>query len=744
MMPKSLSRKILATVAFMAIGIGTLTSQLITYYYGERLMHDATSEAKNIARNLALDATDKILINDRVGLQKLIDDQLASTPFVSYIIISRDGYVLSHTFPAGIPQGLISTKLRSGNETEQLKWVVNEEKKRFFDVAWPIFGGKAGFLQVGVSEAPYRKQILGMRIKMSLLTLVILCVALILCGLFIRRITRPLLVLTEAVDKIGEGNLETKVPVTGDTEVAKLSQAFNQMMARIQDHTGKLTDYAEQLKKKNIELDRSHQQTRAAFEISREIGALQNLSSVCVYLVQKLQTVVTCRSMQIFTFGNSGERLFRFSDNELTQISRESSRMAFEFLSKFDAMAFIREDLSVPLPLAVSAEKAQSLVIFPVYYENDLQGATVVACPGDCKCVTKELDVIQMILDQVAGPLRRVVYQEEEIIALKNNIKNPVGFAGLIGRDPKMQVLYKLIEDIATSDATVLIQGESGTGKELVARAVHDRSQRKEKPFIVINCSAYPATLLESELFGHEKGAFTGAVRQKPGRFEQADGGTVFLDEIGEISPMAQIKLLRILQSRKFERLGGEKTRTLDVRIIAATNRNLVDEVQSGAFREDLFYRLNVIPIDLPPLRYRRNDIPLLARHFLARFAAEQGKTIDGFDSEAMRCLFGYPWPGNVRELENCVEHAAVICKDTQITLNDLPQSIIEGRRNDDEVVPAKALSKTIAQTEKEKLVDALTNCGWNKSKAAVKLGISRSSLYNKIKKYNIAPPTIH
>jgi DNA-binding NtrC family response regulator len=308
-----------------------------------------------------------------------------------------------------------------------------------------------------------------------------------------------------------------------------------------------------------------------------------------------------------------------------------------------------------------------------------------------------------------------------------------------------MQVLYKLIDDIAPSDATVLIQGESGTGKELVARAIHARSLRHNKPFVVINCSAYPATLLESELFGHEKGAFTGAVRQKRGRFEQADRGTVFLDEIGEISPTAQIKLLRILQSKKFERLGGEKTQSIDVRVLAATNRVLVDEVQGGTFREDLFYRLNVIPIDLPPLRQRRNDIPLLAKHFLLRFAAEQGKPVQGFDSEAMRLVFSYTWPGNVRELENCIEHAVVLCKGDQITVGDMPPNIVDQQHSRSRGKPAAVpLSSSIAQTEKEKLLDVLTQCGWNKKQASQKLGISRSSLYNKLKKYRIAPPTIH
>ena len=314
-------------------------------------------------------------------------------------------------------------------------------------------------------------------------------------------------------------------------------------------------------------------------------------------------------------------------------------------------------------------------------------------------------------------------------------------FNGIIGKDPKMQVIYKLIEDIAPTDATVLIEGESGTGKELVARAIHQRSARGEGPFIVINCSAYPATLLESELFGHEKGAFTGAIRQRAGRFEQADGGTVFLDEIGEIPPSAQIKLLRVLQTQKFERLGGEKTIEVDVRILAATNKDLLQEVKNGEFREDLFYRLNVIPIVLPALNKRRNDILLLAQYFLRRFAAEQGKKVEGFRSEAMRLLLNYYWPGNVRELENSIEHATVLAKGDHIEISDLPSALHDAFSSPNDAAGAHG---TLMETERVLLIDVLEECSWNKKQAAQRLGISRSTLYDKLKKYQIAKPTTH
>jgi two-component system response regulator HydG len=332
------------------------------------------------------------------------------------------------------------------------------------------------------------------------------------------------------------------------------------------------------------------------------------------------------------------------------------------------------------------------------------------------------------------------VSQEEEICEIESRVETTAEFSGIIGKDPKMQLIYKLIEDIAPTDATVLIQGESGTGKELVARAIHRRSPRKNKPFVVINCSAYPATLLESELFGHEKGSFTGAIRQKSGRFEQAHGGTVFLDEIGEIAPSAQIKLLRVLQTQKFERIGGEKTLNVNVRIIAATNKELLQQVKQGTFREDLYYRLNVIPINLPPLSERRNDIPLLARYFLRRFAAEQGKKIDDFSPESLRLLLDYPWPGNVRELENTVEHATVLAKGSRVETSELPAVLHRA------TISATDVGKppTLIDHEKKLLQEVLGECGWNKKQAAERLGISRSTLYDKLKKYQINKPTTH
>jgi two-component system response regulator HydG len=355
----------------------------------------------------------------------------------------------------------------------------------------------------------------------------------------------------------------------------------------------------------------------------------------------------------------------------------------------------------------------------------------LVACDAECHCVRNELDVVTITLHHAAGAIHRANLYEEELRALRLRVDADSGYAGIIGKDPKMQVIFRLIDDVAPTDATVLIQGESGTGKELVARAIHERSPRALKPFVVINCSAYPSTLLESELFGHEKGAFTGALRRKIGRFEQADGGTVFLDEIGEIDPAAQIKLLRVLQQQTIDRLGGEQSIRVNVRVLAATNKNLGEEVRLGRFREDLYYRLNVIPIDLPSLRERPKDIHLLARHFLTRFAREQAKPITAFRSEAMRKLIDNPWPGNVRELENTIEHAVVLAKGSEIELRDLPTALVEFEIP----VEAKPYNPTIVESEEKLIRDVLAACSGNKAEAARQLGISRSTLYEKMKK---------
>lgn len=312
-------------------------------------------------------------------------------------------------------------------------------------------------------------------------------------------------------------------------------------------------------------------------------------------------------------------------------------------------------------------------------------------------------------------------------------------FGDIIGDSPKMQQVFKVIQRIAQSDVTVLVRGETGTGKELVAAAIHKRSNRKDEPFIKLNCAAITDTLLESELFGHEKGAFTDARETRKGRFELADGGTLFLDEIGDISSSAQVKLLRVLQEREFERVGGSKTIKVNVRLVAATNRNLEQMVKDGKFREDLYYRLNVIPIDLPPLRERGDDIKQLVNFFLERSMKNHKKVVTITD-EAMDALCNYPWPGNVRELENTIERIVLMGNEEGINKYDMLLLLpaLNDQKLKSEYKPISKKVLTLEELEKEAIIEALENNDFNQSSAAVELGITLRQIGYKIKKYEI------
>jgi two-component system response regulator AtoC len=319
----------------------------------------------------------------------------------------------------------------------------------------------------------------------------------------------------------------------------------------------------------------------------------------------------------------------------------------------------------------------------------------------------------------------------EENIALQQKLEKRYRFENIVAKSPRMQQVIEVIKVVAKSNATVLITGETGTGKELVARAVHSQSYRRDKPFVAVSCAALPESLLESELFGHEKGSFTGAYAQKKGKFEAADGGTLFLDEIGEMSTNIQVHLLRVLEEKEFARVGGNEPIKVDVRVISATNRDMKQAVTQGKFREDLYYRLNVVNIELPPLRERTEDIPLLAKHFLKGFALENQKEITGFSPQATDFLLKHDWPGNVRELENAIERAVILAQNAVIEAADLSQQ---------ELVPAGSTSpgKNLKQVEKKHIQDVLAETRGNYTEAARILGISRMTLYNKAKAYRL------
>ncbi|HHP7233584.1 MAG TPA: sigma-54-dependent transcriptional regulator [Desulfobacterales bacterium] len=367
---------------------------------------------------------------------------------------------------------------------------------------------------------------------------------------------------------------------------------------------------------------------------------------------------------------------------------------------------------------------------------SSVQSAVEALKTGAYDYLTKPLD-----FEALKITLERALEHTElrsENQALKERLREDFDLGKIIGRSRAMKELLEMVAMIAPSEATVLISGESGTGKELIARAIHHNSPRREHPLVVVNCAALTDTLLESELFGHEKGAFTGADRRREGRFMQADGGTLFLDEIGETSAAMQAKLLRVLQEKEIQRVGGEETLPVDVRVLAATNRDLLQAVESGQFREDLFYRLNVVALEIPPLRERREDIPLLAQHFLGKFAEKNRKDVKGFTPQAMDMLLKYEWPGNVRELENAVERAVILLTGDHVTEKQLPMSITRALEDETPAPSQLDLSRTrpLEEIEKDAILAALEAAGGNKSEAARRLGITRKTLHKKLKRY--------
>jgi two-component system, NtrC family, response regulator HydG len=332
--------------------------------------------------------------------------------------------------------------------------------------------------------------------------------------------------------------------------------------------------------------------------------------------------------------------------------------------------------------------------------------------------------------------ISEVVQKEEELLSLKAMLSREEGFYGILGQSPDMLRLFDLIVKVASSDAPVFIQGESGVGKELVARAIHEASPRTRGPFIKVNCAALNENLLESELFGHTKGAFTGADRNRIGRFEAASGGSIFLDEIGDVPLSSQVKLLRVLEEREIERVGDHQPIPVDVRIITATNRNLEELIRQGRFREDLFYRINVVPLRIPSLRERLDDLPLLVEGFIERLCQKTGKAINGLTPGAMDCLLSHSWPGNCRELQNAIEYAFVLCPEGQIRREFLPARLVKENH------PLAAVSGEVhgMEAERRELIDALRKTQGNRTEAARLLGFSRVTLWKKIKKSGIDP----
>lgn len=417
----------------------------------------------------------------------------------------------------------------------------------------------------------------------------------------------------------------------------------------------------------------------------------------------------------------------------------EDAASALDLLER-ESFAVLLTDLRLPSEDGMKLIlRAKSLPHPPVCILMTAYGSEEVAVEAMKRGADDYISKGRLKIDELEMRIARVLRQqtlEVENISLRKQLDAKFGLENITGESAAMREIFSVVQQVAPTRVTVLIQGESGTGKELIAKAIHHMSPRARHPMVTVHCAALSPTLLESELFGHEKGAFTGAYERRQGRFELAQGGTLFLDEIGEIDQSTQVKLLRFLGERTFERVGSNKTLTADVRVLAATNKNLKELVTTGAFREDLFFRLSVVEITLPPLRERPEDIPILAEEFIREFARENGKNVNGLTAETLEALRAHPWPGNVRELRTAMEHAVVLCRGDRITLRDLPPMVrhsVSPPAGGETKPSANKDNVTLQDAEKDLIIRALQDAKGNRTAAARKLGISRRTLHRRL-----------
>ena len=511
----------------------------------------------------------------------------------------------------------------------------------------------------------------------------------------------------------------------------KRAQKKLELRRKLKEYTHNLENL---VRERTEELQRAQEQIKTFYEVSRYVSENTSLKETIDFVLKKIKEMVNYDYALPLIFNSKKYNFVNIEGYDSPNILGNWTQ-AYSIASMTEPIDMKRWR-SKKLPLTGSLKKFSYISSIPIVKEKEVMGSIILASYNSGSFSAQNMRFIYLMLSQTSGVIKRIILQNEQLERLHNQIKMLSGYGDIIGKDPKMQRIYQLILDIAPSNATVLIQGESGTGKELVARAIHMNSPRKDKPFVVVNCSAYPQALIESELFGYEKGAFTGATQRKLGRFEIAHEGTIFLDEVSEIPFPSQVKILRFLQFQEFERLGGTETIKVNVRVIAATNKDLNEEVKKGNFREDLYYRLNVIPINLPPLRERKGDIPLLAEYFLKRLSTKSGKGIKELSPSAMQSLINYNWPGNVRELENVLEYAFVLTKGKVIGAKALPPAL----RSSD-ISWNKDKIASLEDNEKKFLIEMLNEFSWNKLQVAKRLGISRSTLYAKLKKYKLEAP---
>jgi len=491
------------------------------------------------------------------------------------------------------------------------------------------------------------------------------------------------------------------------------------------------------------ELEKAQRQLESLFETSRRLGAEISLGGLLHALHDFLEGIFPDSEPLFLILSPEGDGIMPLEECR-PEVAEPLRRLRGRLRDGGLLCDFARRIRAAPEPRVVTSGDAGALhpllaaasglyanwFGLPILVQRECAGFFLLGARAPTDFQAEDLRFVQALFSQIGGHLRNLVLHEWELSRLRREPVERISYGELIGQSKKMREIYDLIDLVAGSDATVLITGENGTGKELAARAIHRQNRRRKGPFVVANCSAYSPTLLESELFGHEKGAFTGAIRQRKGRIDRAQGGTLFLDEIGDISLATQVLLLRFLQDRRFERVGGEQTIEADVRVLAATNRDLRKEVEAGRFREDLYYRLNVFSIAMPPLRERREDIPLLARHFLDRFAAKEGKAVREIAPDAMRALMDYHWPGNVRQLENAMSYAVILCQGDTVACRHLPSFLRESGGAGGEL--------PLRETERRAILRALEETNWNKHEAARRLGVSRSTLYSKIRRHGL------
>ncbi|RLB02334.1 MAG: sigma-54-dependent Fis family transcriptional regulator [Deltaproteobacteria bacterium] len=543
---------------------------------------------------------------------------------------------------------------------------------------------------------------------------------------------------TEVIVFTGHGDMESAIkalqyeasdfinkPIQKEALDVALRRAHEKIAMRKQ-----IKQYANDLEVKvreaTDELTKTYKQLETIYEITQSVAEIPTMKEIIELVEEKICCATGHRCYAVLVLNGSREDIVKNYSYQHVSISKKLASLV-RFLKKPE---ILKPEEIVSLLPSVDKSKDEEIAIVPITKEKEpMVGAAIVGVSHVDP--ERDLKMISLLLAQVAGAIRRAVLQEEQLEALREMAGAKWKFGDLIGRDKKMEEIYRLVMSVAESDATVLIQGESGTGKELIARQIHEL-YRSNGPFVVVNCAAYPFSLIESELFGHEKGAFTGAIRTRKGSFEMAHGGTIFLDEIGELPLEAQVKLLRVIQFKEFQRVGGENPIKVDVRILAATSKDLREEIEKGNFREDLYYRLNVIPLRMPPLRERVSDVLLLANDFLSKLNERSKKNVEGLDAECQRILLKYQWPGNVRELENVLEHAFILACGRKITTKDLPEYLKKATEE-------KGLTgESLEDIERQHPLKILKECNGNKNLAAKRLRISRSTLYRKLEKYGI------